>query len=136
MSAKTRIGAIAHHYQLQVGDLIEFLADDGRIKTGRVVLPYGRREIVHGPQGHAIARGGYGIDIDGVDRGVLGLPFHVDVEKVWLRPDIAASREDNAFQMLLSGVLTAPRRGRPPKSPYPAAPSTAKRAARKAGGAT
>jgi len=28
------------------------------------------------------------------------------------------ARADNAFQMLLHGILTAPRRGRRPKSPY------------------
>jgi len=105
-------------YQFQVGDLIKYRdPDTGITYTGRIVRPYGRYTAVS--QGDAREEcEGYGVDLDNVEHRNPKRPYIAFASGLSLRPDLAAARADNAFQMLLHGILTAPRRGRRPKSPH------------------
>jgi len=105
-------------YQFQVGDLIEYQdPETGRTYTGRIVRPYGKYSVPRADGALEYCEG-YGVDLDSLARRNPERPYLALASGLRLRPDLAAARADNAFQMLLHGILTAPRRGRRPKSPY------------------
>lgn len=104
-------------YQFQVGDLIEYRPGDGCVYSGRIVRPYGQF-AVYDDGAFSGNKTGYAVAIDGDADPV---PTFALVGGLRLRADLAAARECNAFQMMLAGIMSAPRRGRPPKSPYPPA---------------
>ncbi len=122
-TTRTKLSAIAANYQFQAGDLIEYRdPHSGKLFSGRIVSHY-QTSRVFGEDGKFLEeRLGYGCDYDGVERGEDGRPYFAYASGLRLRRDLAESREDNAFQMFLTGLLSAPRKGRPPKSPYPPAP--------------
>lgn len=122
-STKRHTNASDASYQFNAGDLIEYRhPDTGDVFTGRIVFPYQVNRIFDDDGKFLEERRGYACDYDGFNRASDDRPYFAYASGLRLRPDLAAARTDNAFQALISSILTAPRRGRRPKSPYPAAP--------------
>lgn len=104
-------------YQFQVGDLVEYtLPDTGEACTGVILFPYALRKYKN-ENDKEVEGYCYVGELDDCEE-LIAMP----VAGIRLRPDLEAARTDNVFQAFLTSVITAPRRGRLPKSPYGAAP--------------
>lgn len=118
-TTQSKLNANAQAYRFKAGDLVEYRDPvSGIFATGRVVTEYCYTRVF-GSEGQFLeGRYGYGCNFDGIDRPD-GRPTFAYPEFLRLRSDLAAARDDNAFQLMISSVVMAPRRGRRPKSPYP-----------------
>ncbi|MDR2991178.1 MAG: hypothetical protein LBU72_04495 [Burkholderiaceae bacterium] len=114
-------------YQFQVGDLIEYHHPEGGIYKGRIVGEYCLRRCLDNNRTVTHISYGYGLSLDGAAPADAVGGYFAFADGLRLRPDLAAAREDNAFQVFLHTIVTAPRRGRRPKSPYPAQDRTAEK---------
>lgn len=118
------IKPIDSSYQFQVGDLIEYThPETGYIRTGIITASYCLCNV-NAEDGTSTSRYGYAGFVDDCEKSPDDRPYFLDPAGLRLRPDLACARADSAFQALLTSVLTAPRRGRLPKSPYGSAPKS------------